>query len=429
MTQTARSLDRVTIEALQIDKLQRLLTTVLATNAFYSAKLKHACVRAGVASLTQYSSSVPLTDKSEIIDDQAKHPPYGSNLSYPLSRYTRFHQTSGTTGTPVRWLDTPESWSWMVDCWARVYESAEAVPGDRIFFPFSFGPFLGFWVAFETATRVGCLSISGGNMRSAARLRAILDNQVTLLCSTPTYALHLADVAAEEKIDLGSTKVRGIIVAGEPGGGIPATRSLIETLWPGARVIDHHGMTEMGPVSYECPERRGVLHVIEAAYFPEVIDPLNLEPVGRGGTGELVLTNLGRLGSPLLRYRTGDVVRCSQDAVCRWGSAELALEGGILGRCDDMVIVRGVNLYPSAVEEILRSCGVAEFRVHTSQERALEELSIQIEPQRGLDNYSTLVDRVAMTLHNVMGFRVRVSCVPHGTLPRFEGKAKRWVRR
>jgi phenylacetate-CoA ligase len=265
-------------------------------------------------------------------------------------------------------------------------------------------------------------------MRSAARLQAILDNDVTVLCCTPSYALHLAEVAAEENIDLRSGKVRRIVVAGEPGGSIPATRALIEKLWPGSRVVDHHGMTEVGPVSYECPERQGVLHMIEAAYLPEVIDTDTREPVGPGESGELVLTNLGRLGSPLLRYRTGDIVKRAEEIPCRCGSFEMALEGGILSRNDDVVIVRGVNLYPSAVEEILRSCGVGEFRVETRTKRALVEISIQIEPDSTPEDPAAFAERVAKAFRTVLGVRVEVSCVPCGTLPRFEGKAKRWIR-
>jgi phenylacetate-CoA ligase len=428
-TETGRSLDRSAIEALQLEKLGLLLSTVLASNPFYSTKLRKAGVTANVESLAEFSAVTPFTFKSEIVDDQAKHPPYGSNLTYPLEQYTRFTQTSGTTGKPVRWLDTQESWDWMVNVWMRVFQAADTRPGDRVFFPFSFGPFLGFWLGFEAAPRMRCLAISGGGMRSSQRLQAILENEITVLCSTPTYALHLAEVAREDKIDLSAGKVRTIIVAGEPGGCIPATRSLIEKHWPGARVVDHHGMTEIGPVTYECPERRGTLHVIEEAFFPEVIDPVDHRPVAPGGTGELVLTNLGRLGSPLLRYRTGDIVRRGEQTHCRCGSWELALEGGILARRDDMVIVRGVNVYPSAVEEILRSFAIAEFRVETYTERALTEMRIEIEPEITQETPSRLADHVAAALRNALGFRVPVSCVPHGSLPRFEGKSKRWIRR
>jgi phenylacetate-CoA ligase len=412
-----------------LERINALLEAVLAGNEFYRRKLYAAGVRGTVSSVGEFTARAPFTVKSELVEDQAAHPPYGTNLTYPIERYSRFNQTSGTSGAPMRWLDTRDSWNWMLDCWTRVYQAAGVIPEDRIFFPFSFGPFLGFWVAFEAATRMGCLSIPGGGMRSAARLRTILDNGVTILCATPTYAVRLAEVAAEERIDLSGSKVRRIIVAGEPGGSIPATRSLIESLWPGARVVDHHGMTETGPVSYECPARRGVLHVIGSAYLPEVIDLKTLRAVGPGESGELVLTNLGRTGSPLLRYRTGDLVRLGAYAGCACGSDELALEGGILGRTDDMVVVRGVNLYPSAVEGILRSAGgVGEFRVEIFTDRALPEMSIEIEPA-GSEATDDVADRVATALQNAFNLRVNVRCVTCGTLPRFEGKARRWFLR
>jgi phenylacetate-CoA ligase len=425
----ACSLDRAAIEEHQIQQMQSLLATVLERNPFYSAKLKEAGVTPKIKTLSEFTAKAPFTYKAELAADQLQHPSYGSNHSCPLSQYTRFHQTSGTTGRPMRWLDTPESWDWMIDCWTRVFETAGVRPDDRVFFPFSFGPFLGFWVAFDAASRMGCLAISGGGMPSVARLQTILDNEVTVLCTTPTYALHLAEIAAENRFDLSSGKVRRIIVAGEPGGSIPATRALIEKLWPGARVVDHHGMTEIGPVTYECPEQRGTLHVMEAAFFAEVIDPETGVAVAPGEDGELVLTNFGRLGSPLLRYRTGDMVRRAADTRCRCGSYEMALRGGILARRDGMVIVRGVNVYPSAVEDVLRSCGIVEFRVQTYTQRALVEMNIEIEPESDCDDTVRLSKDVGSALRNALGLRVEVKCVARGSLPRFEGKAKRWVRR
>lgn len=426
----AAFVDRGVLEGRQLSRLRALLSAVLASNPFYSAKLRGAGVSADLASLSEFVERVPFTFKEDLVADQIRNPPYGSNLTYPLERYSRFHQTSGTTATPVRWLDTPESWNSMLDCWTRVYQAASVSPEDHVFFPFSFGPFLGFWLAFEAATRIGCLAIPGGGMRSAARLQTILDNQVTVLCCTPTYAIHLAEVAAEEKLDLSAGKVRAIIVAGEPGGAIPATRALIEKLWLGARVFDHHGMTEIGPASYECPKRRGMLHIMEAAFIAEVIDPESLQAVGPGGTGELALTTLDRVGSPLLRYRTRDVVRRAVETRCECGSYELALEGGILARSDDMVVVRGVNVYPSAVEEIVRSCGgVSEFRVEVRAERALTEISLQIEPSPNCEDAAGLAHRIEVAFRNALALRVPITCVPRGSLPRFEAKARRWVRR
>jgi phenylacetate-CoA ligase len=392
-------------------RLRTLIDQIVGRNVFYTEKLGDI-------------SEIPFTTKQELIDDQLAHPPYGTNLTFPLRDYTRFCQTTGTTGHPLRWLDTPESWEWMCGNWMRVYEAAGVTRDDRIFFAFSFGPFLGFWVAFDAAVKMGALAIPGGGMRTAARLRSMLDCEATVLCCTPTYAIHLGEAARAESLDLSRSKIRRVIVAGEPGGSIKTTQNRIESLWPGARVVDHHGMTEVGPVSYGCPKRDRVLHVIESSYIAEIIDPITGAPADRG---ELVLTNLGRVGSPLIRYRTGDIVQRSTHEQCECGTRDLALEGGILARTDDMVVVRGVNLYPSAIEEIIRSCeGVAEYRVEIRTDRALTEMSIVVEP--AVDGDSTLAHRLETALRNALALRIPVSLATPGSLPRFEMKAQRWIR-
>ena len=229
---------RESIARHQLAKLNDLLAALQPSNSFYSKKIKQAGLTPPFASLGEFYASFPYTTKQELVNDQAQRPPYGSNLTYPLEKYTRFNQTSATTGTPLRWLDTPESWAWMLDNWMKVFRVAEAALGEAVFFAFSFGPFLGFWTAFEAAQKLGCLSIPGGGMSSIARLHTILDNDVEILCCTPTYAIRLAEVAREERIDLERSKVRAIIAAGEPGSSIPATRSRIEDFWPGARVYE-----------------------------------------------------------------------------------------------------------------------------------------------------------------------------------------------
>ncbi len=425
---------RAAIAAGQLELLRSLVAELFPGNAFYARKLNAAGITFDVASLEDFSARFPFTTKQEIIEDQRAQPPFGTNLTYPLERYTRYHQTSGTTGAPLRWLDTPESWDWMLDSWTETLRVAGVQPPDRVYFAFSFGPFIGFWLAFEAAQRLGCLCLPGGGLSSAARLRAILDNEITVLCCTPTYAMRLAEVAAEEKLDLRAARVRRIIVAGEPGGSIPSVRTRLEKLWPGARVMDHHGMTEVGPVSYECPVRPGVLHVIESAYFAEAIDPASGQPAQPGQTGELVLTTLGRVASPLLRYRTGDLVKCGvRSAECGVACAceryELTLEGGILGRTDDMIVVRGVNVYPSAVEEIVAACGgVAEYQVAVQTRQALTELSLQLEPRPDCADVAGLARKLERSFQTALALRVSITIVPSGALPRSEMKANRWVK-
>jgi phenylacetate-CoA ligase len=237
---------RSELELGQLGRLRDLMRALLPANAFYAAKLGGAYDGAEVSSLEDYVRRVPFTIKQEIADDQRAHPPYGTNLTFPLARYTRFHQTSGTTGRPLRWLDTDESWEAMLEGWMEVFRAAGVGVGDRILFAFTFGPFIGFWMAFEAARRLGCLCLPGGGLTSAARLRMMLENDVTVLCCTPTYAARLAEVAVEEAIQLADTQVRVMVVAGEPGGSVPGVRARLERLWGRARVFDHHGMTEVG---------------------------------------------------------------------------------------------------------------------------------------------------------------------------------------
>jgi phenylacetate-CoA ligase len=416
----------VSSRLLQLSKLRAMMSE-LAGNQFYTRKFQEAGISMEFSSLDEFFARAPFTFKRELAEDQVRNPPYGTNLTYPIERYTRFCQTSGSTGKPLHWVDTPESWAWMLDCWARVFEAADVTSRDVLFFAFSFGPFLGFWTAFEAAARMGCLVIPGGGLRSAARLRTMLDTGATVLCCTPTYATRLAEVAGEEGIDLAAAEIRRVVLGGEPGGSVAGTRAHLERAWPGARIVDHHGMTESGPVSYSCPARPGVLHVIENAFIAEVNDPDSGHAVPPGGVGELVLTNLGRIGSPVIRLRTGDQVRPAVETRCECGSHDLALEGGILGRLDDMVVVRGVNVYPSAVDGILRTLNVAEYRVEIRTNRSLTELSVQVEPSPDQDS-TGLAHRVEAALNSALALRIGVTIVPPGTLPRFEMKAKRWVR-
>lgn len=421
------------IESTQLRSLNDLLQRIIPGNSFYTRKMLEASVPREFRSLQEFTQAFPFTTKREIAQDQEQHPLYGRNLTWPIERYSRFHQTSGTSGKPLRWLDTSESWESMVESWVEVFRAAGAASADVGFFAFSFGPFLGFWLAFEAANRLGMLSIPGGGLSTVGRLNAILETKSTILCCTPSYAVHLAETAAQERIDLKKSRVRLIVVAGEPGGSLPATRGYIERLWHGVRIFDHHGMTEVGPVTYECPEHPCRLHVIHWAYFAEVIHPQSLQPVPPGERGELVLTTLKRVGSPLLRYRTGDLVVAAEHhargGACKCGRYDLTLEGGILGRTDDMVVVRGVNIYPSAVEQIIREFReIAEYQVRITKKGAMTELHIVVEPSRETKNVAQLVSNVEKTLETAFSLRIAVTAALPNSLPRAELKSKRWIR-
>jgi len=390
----------------QLVKLRAGLAEVLATNSFWRARLHD------IHAWDDFER-LPLTTKSELLEDQAAHAPFGSNLTYPIERYVRLHQTSGSSGDqPLRWLDTAESWEWWLRIWAdHVYRAAGVTAADRVFFAFSFGPFIGFWSAFGGAEKLGALCVSGGAMTSEQRVRNMLEVGATVLMSTPTYALRLADVANEIGVDLSTAGIRKTIHAGEPGASIPATRDAIEAAYS-ATSFDHTGMTELGPTGHSCSQRDGI-HAIESEFIFEVTPE-----------GELVATNLGRWGMPLIRYRTGDRVVVSREP-CSCGSPFMKFAGGMLGRVDDMFTVRGVNLYPSQVEDIVRRHPeVSEFVIEHRRVRQMDEVSLLIETS--LAKFPS--DRLEADLRQALGVRLDCRVVEPGTLPRSELKSKRIVR-
>jgi phenylacetate-CoA ligase len=391
----------------QWERLSSRLPELREKNPFYRSKL---------SARTSSLRDLPFTAKAELSADQSAYPPFGTNLTYPIDRYVRLHQTSGTTGRPLRFLDTAESWDWWRECWQPIYGASGVTAGDRIFFAFSFGAFVGFWSAFAGAERLGALCLTGGAMTTTERVAAIVATEATVLMCTPTYALRLAEAAREEGIDLARSALRVSIHAGEPGASIPATRERIETEL-GVEAFDHTGATEVGAHGFSCSARDGV-HINESEFVVEVLDATG--EARDEGDGELVLTNLGRWGMPVIRYRTGDRVRAVR-GTCSCGRTLVKLAGGIAGRVDDMVTVRGVNVFPSAIEAIVRRfTEVGEYRVELARVREMDELRCVIEAP------AAVAERVGAAIHRELGIRCLVEAVAAGSLPRFEMKAKRF---
>ena len=395
----------------QLQKLNDLIHALLPANRFYAEKLGTPGI---FTSLSDFTTRVPFTTKDELAADRETHPPYGTTHTFPLSTYHRFHQTSGTRSKPLIWLDDLDNWTWILDNWEWVWRGAGVKAGDIAFFPFSFGPFLGFWAGFEAATRMGIRAVPGGGLSSEDRLQLLVQSQSTILCCTPTYALRLAEVGEKMKLPVSSLGITKIIVCGEPGGSILEVRRRIETAWQ-ARVYDHHGMTEIGPVSVSSESDPNLLLLRHESYFCEVIDTTTGSPTPMGKTGELVLTTLGRYGSPLLRYRTGDLVMpvTHED--------HFALRGGVLSRTDDMVVIRGINIHPSSIDAIVRSFpDIAEYQVEIDHRPALAEINLRVEATE------ETAAALARKLRSLFTLRIPVTAAPHGTLPTFEVKAKRW---
>jgi phenylacetate-CoA ligase len=407
-------MDRAALAELQLEKLNRLLADVVPANPFYARKLSGCPAR--LKNLGELSL-LPPTTKEELQSTSSREP-FATNRTYPVDRYVHCHQTSGTRGSPLVVLDTEEDWQWWIEGWQYVLDAAEITPSDRALLAFSFGPFIGFWTAFDAIVVRGALAVPGGGMASLSRLEIVRRVGATTLFSTPTYALRLAEVAAEHHINIAQLPVEKIIVAGEPGGSVPATRARIESAW-GARVIDHAGATEVGPWGFADAEGRGV-HVLESEFIAEFVSVESGRPAGPGELAHLLLTTLGRRGCPVIRYRTGDLVRPI------WPDSGpnrfVLLEGGVLGRADDMMIIRGMNIYPSAIEQILHTFPeVVEYRMTACKRGTMDALMIEVEDRLNEPK------RIAEEMRLKLGLKVEVCCVPMRTLPRFEGKGRRFV--
>lgn len=397
-----------------MQRLNQVLEAILPGNRFYQSKLQ-----ANNFPITSMDAlhQLPFTHKEELLDSE-NEAGFAANLTFPLDQYCRFHRTSGTRGRPMIVLDTANDWDWWMETWQYVLDSAALASSDRVVMAFSFGPFIGFWSAFDAAVERGAMIAPTGSLSTIARIELIRSIEATIIFCTPSYALHMAEVAQQNEIDLTSSSVKKIIVAGEPGGSIPSIRQRIESSWD-AKVIDHSGASEVGPWGYADAEGTGI-YVNEAEFAAEFISLATGQPATEGELSELVLTCLGRIGSPVIRYRTGDLVRPQWDTSgdCNF----VLLQGGVLGRTDDMMIIRGVNVFPTSVEKILRGFPeIIEYRLTTFKQESMDQLKIEIEDQ--LES----PERVRAELQIQLGLRVEVECVPAGTLPRFEAKGKRFI--
>lgn len=420
------------LKALQLLKLQRMAAWAYERSPFHRRKFDAAGLHPEQIKTLDDLRRIPLTTKSEWLQNQVDQALYGDNVAAPLEMAVRAHQTSGTSGkTPLRVLDGPKDWEWISEMWAYGFWAAGVRPHDIVYFCFGYGSFIGFWGAHYCCEKIGAMVVASGGQTSEGRIRQILDLGATTICVTPTYALRLAEVARTMGVDLAASKVNKIILSGEPGGSLPATRKIIEENW-GAEVMDSAGMSEIGTIMvFECNHHPGGMHIIEDNFIEEVVDPKTGEPVGYGEKGERIVTSFGRGFMPLLRYKTGDLVQRMPHTACTCGRTFDVYEGGILGRVDDMKLIRGINVYPSSVEAIVREFPeVDEFQIVITRERGVyDEITVQVELRSGLDHHwpelGPKLDLALAEGHG--GLRFRVEKMVTGTLPRWELKARRLV--
>ncbi|MBM4340464.1 MAG: phenylacetate--CoA ligase [Deltaproteobacteria bacterium] len=426
--QQVETASRDKLARLQSKKLDAMLKKVFASNPFYQNKFKTAGIALSDVRSVEDLHQLPFTVKKEFEKDQEEHPTFGSNLTEPLENYVQYHQTSGTTGKPLKFLDTQESWRWRGKVACHILKGAGVRKGDRILFPFNFGPYTAFWIMYEGAYQLGNLIIPTGGWNTLQRLQCIIDNQATVIPTTPSHALRLIDTANENNIDIANSSVRILMLSGEPGALVPGIREKLERLW-NAKCFDYIGLTEVGTWGFQCTEELDGVHIIESEFIAEVVNPETELPVQEGEIGELVLTNLGRSCMPAIRYRSGDLVKVKK-GICPCGRTFRVLHSGVLGRKDEMLIIRGVNVFPNVLANIVESHIQPgdDYQIEVFKEAGIDEVAIKLETKekgKGGVIQRTIQDEIKSKLN----LRMEVKIVPAGSLPKFDFKAKRFVDR
>ena len=370
---------------------------------------------------------VPIIDKafiSSTLDDTI----YGSMLSIDEKDVVFYHQTSGSTSTPVCQPDSGKDWIICSDCWSEILWEVGVRPEDRVMIAFNYNLFYGFWGAHYGCERIGAEIIPGGGLTSEQKLIKIKDLNVTVLVLTPTYAFRLVECAQKYEIDLKSLKIKKIICAGEAGGLIPAVKEKLEEAWD-CDVYDHIGATEVGPWGYECHEKFGSIHINEAMFYPELIKMDSEEPVTEPGEyGRVVITTFGREARPCIRFNTNDVA-CWEDKPCTCGSIYRMFRGGIQGRVDHIIKARGTFVNPVVIENIIvNNPNVGnEHRIFVNPSGNM--LMIQVEANEGTPTecYPEIAEIIRNEVLNRTFLNFKVEIVPFDSIEKSEAKTKKVI--
>jgi phenylacetate-CoA ligase len=426
------TLPRAELQGLQLLKLQRLCTWAYEHSPFHRRHFESAGFHPDQIASLDDIRRIPFMTREEWMDSQVQQPLFGDLPATEQRNAVRYHLTSGTTGrTPIRVLDSTKDWDWISEMWCYGFWGFGIRPEDTVYFAFGYGSFIGFWGAHYGCEKIGALVIPGGAQTTEGRIKQIVEMEATTVCSTPTYALTLWQKAQEMGIDLASSKVNKLILSGEPAGSIPAVKQQLERAWQ-AKCGDTAGMTELGTIMiFECAHQPGGTHIIEDHFIEEVINPDTEEPAGYGELGERVVTSFGRGFIPVIRYRTRDMVMKVPASTCSCGRTWDIYDGGIRGRWDDMKLIRGTNVYPRAVEAIVREYAVIEeFQIYIwRKDDRQDEITIKVELTPGQETeWSKLQPALAKDLSEAHeGLRFNLEHMDRGALPRFELKAKRLI--
>ena len=423
------TLPRAKLDALHLRKLQLLLHYAYEHSAFYRATFDKAGLKPGdVRSLDDFKRKVPFTDKKDFVHLQQQRPPYGDTLAAPFELLAHHCETSGTTGVPLAIPYTMYDTERYGESWCYAFWALGIRPEDTVYFAFNWGNFAGLWSTYWGVRRFGARVISGGGADTKGHIANILRMKPTVLCATPTYALRIAQAAQEMGHDMRTSSVKFVVGGGEPGPfALPALRQALDEAWD-ARSCDQMGIAEIDAFGVGDAGRNGVL-VNEMNVFCWSIDPDTMREVPDGEVGENIVTSYVNSAQPLINYRTHDLVRRIPGGAD--GRTWTRFEGVILGRTDFMITVRGTNVYPTAVENLIGEVkGVSShYQMILSKEGALDRMEIEFEPVKGIGEaeWPALAGKLARHIHDALKVRIDCRAVPVESLPRYELKTKRIV--
>jgi len=419
------------LQELQLDRFKRIFEHAYENSPFYRKKYQDVGIRVDDIRSIDDIRKVPIITKDDLREAQAgKEPfPYGEILAVPVEEVTEYHQTTGTTGMPVRFADAWVDWENYADNWAMMMYSRGLRKSDRVYIPFPYHLFIAFWGGHYGVEKLGAEVVPGGQTPTEQRVREMKDLRCTATMCTPTYALRMAEIATKTGIDpRKEIPVRMIFCAGEPGASVPATKKRIEEAWD-AKVYDHCGATEAPLWAFECEAQEG-LHLNEPHSYIEILDPVTFEPSAPGEIGTVVVTNFNRYAMPAIRFDLRDLTKLSTSSdPCPCGRTFRRIEGGIIGRRDDITKIRGVLFSPTSVEQVVRDIPHLgdEYEIVVTREDDYDNILVKVETltdQRG--EQAEIRELLIRELRNGTQLRCEVEILPFGTLQRYEVKSKRF---
>jgi phenylacetate-CoA ligase len=423
------TLPQENLKQIQLKKFQAIFRWAYEHSKFYNRLYRDAGLEPGDIKTLDDLRKVPKTEKASMRGIQGKDPfPYGDILCVPLNEVTCYRQTSGTTGQPIYQADSWQDWEFGIESYAYALYAQGYRDTDRFFLPFGYNIFVAFWAAHLAAEKLGCEVIPGGVLNTEARILKMRELRATAMAATPSYVLGMAETA--QKMSINPPKdlfIRKITVAGEPGGSIPATRKRMEDAW-GAKVFDEVGSTEIGHWGWECRHQTG-LHINDAFFLVEIEDIETGEPITKPGKkGKMVITTLNRFAQPCIRFDVKDVIQWKAER-CECGRTFRQLDGGVLGRIDDITKVKGVLLSPTAIEEVVRRFPQLsnEFQVIVTKIGDIDDITLKIEYLAEYkENIPDIKAKLSAELRVTTNLGYNIEFHEFGSLPRSEGKSRRF---